>query len=194
MNGDKWEDTTMKLLLFCDHWAYSSHTGMFIFSVRGIQCDHLCQTALHKPENRTPYALLRARGFFLVKLQKRHLLGLSIYMMVNPLHHQGNAPTVNNPLEISVSNISCHFVFPSSRYIAELPAITNVFLMLWPGVCGQSPLGFVCDELNGLNFFSVLLLKDSIFKMLNHFVALIWAIISLLNSFGELPVYYLWSH
>lgn len=64
LNGDKWEDTTMKLLLFCDHRAYSSHTGVFIFSVRGIQCDLLCQTALHKPENQNPYALLRAQGFF----------------------------------------------------------------------------------------------------------------------------------
>jgi len=41
LNGDKWGDTNMVGLVFCDHRAYSSHIGSFIFSVRGVHYDHL---------------------------------------------------------------------------------------------------------------------------------------------------------
>lgn len=145
----------MELLLFCDHWAYSSHTRLFIFSVRAIKNYNLCLITSRKPKNQTSYALPRAWGFFSAKIIEKGL-GLSMlhdgafpYIFTEMLQH-------SITLEISLSNISCHFFFLSLRYTSELPAITNVFLMLWPGVCGQSPHGFVCDELNGLNYFSLL--------------------------------------
>lgn len=118
---------------------------------------------------------------------------------MNPLHLWWNAPAGNRTcinwcFSYQHPFIGCHFIFffthqldcRSSRYLKCLPYF--VTRSLW------SVTTWICLWwTNGLSFFS-LSLEDNIFKMLNHFVALIWALTSLLDSFWELPVYYLQSH
>lgn len=167
MNGDKWGDTNMVVLLFCDHQAYSSHVGLFIFPVSEesimIIYPEWYYTSQRPPLNMhcwKPGLFWICFFFFPVWIVER---GLGLMIL-----HDGESP---------ISSVECSSSQPLLKSVFLIPAfLHNISFLFSPHVparlqssvlsqtsslccelivCVQSPLGFVFDELNRLNFFSL---------------------------------------